>query len=544
MHENVLTEPNVQLFGNIDLFLRYPVAPKSSLPDLNNLRKKIFKDFFDLNQKQDLLNLFGNLLFDPGINREIKISDELAKRLNEVDPGFYMSYRDPIKILTRRSLLRLSSSEIINNKNVAFVNFDIKDLRLADQIGYGDILLNDFSRVLEIIRAKHKEKFDLIPGRVGGDEFCFFLSSSTKISKAELVKIYQEVKEEWAKKTGYYKNVVGQDITKRSPELKTVGNIEDQIVIANDDQSKRMFLSRSLIKGRIPNSEQLKNAKNVSKEEFALAKSESAQKFIFHSDLIAVSFRKKIEGFINRHPEFIKQGIVLNELINKNKMYLANYLFDMLGDSLKDPLINDEIYTFAGLADHLQSRESKADEKIVHFYNPWLKVLNGDIGYDNTDDVIEKSYYEIIRQLEESGYKRNIMTISRRGGDFTLTMNRYKSGLIILDCGSSLPKDHIFSKGIPVFLSTVPYPKKGESVDTFIQNVERESKTVFVRWLNNEFLTNKKKAKKYIDYYLRERTLDRARDLLEQFTYIKGLSKDLKQYVEDVIKNFQEQPKN
>ncbi|MEK9169335.1 MAG: hypothetical protein AAB788_01180 [Patescibacteria group bacterium] len=125
---------------------------------------------------------------------------------------------------------------------------------------------------MEIVRRRHHE-FNLIPGRVGGDEFCMFLSSSSKIDKTKLQKIYIEVKEELAKYPDYYKAIPENKIEKRIPELKTPGKVEDQILIANDEESRRIFLSKSIIKGRIPNSEQLKNEKNVSKEDYAFAKS-------------------------------------------------------------------------------------------------------------------------------------------------------------------------------------------------------------------------------------------------------------------------------
>ncbi|MEK9169334.1 MAG: hypothetical protein AAB788_01175 [Patescibacteria group bacterium] len=226
---------------------------------------------------------------------------------------------------------------------------------------------------------------------------------------------------------------------------------------------------------------------------------------------------------------------MLQDLVNKNKMHLANYLLEVLKDSLRDPLINSEIYTFPGLIKNLQIRKPKKDEKIVHFYMPWLKVLNGDIGYNNTDDVIEKSYNDIVSKLEESGYERNNMIVSRRGGDFIFIVKKYQTGKLDLNCESSFPKDHLFKKGLPVFLSTVPYPQKGDFITNYILNAERESKTSFINWLNQEYINNSNKAIKYIDYYLKERTLDRAKDLWEQLGFVNKVSDGLKQYILGVI---------
>jgi GGDEF domain-containing protein len=536
MHEQTGAENKTspQLFKNTDLILRYPVVSKTSQHQFQEYKRQIIKDFHDLFNQQDISMSFGNLFFDPGINRTVQLSDELAKELNTVDPDFYMSYRNPLKILTRRSILRIASSDIINNKNVAFINFDIKDLRLADQVGYGDILLNDFSKVLEIVRGRHHE-FNLTPGRVGGDEFCMFLSSSSKIDKVSLQKIYLEVKEELAKYHGYFKTIPENKIEKRRAELKTPGKVEDQIFIANDESSRRIFLNKSIVRGRIPNSDQLRNEKNVSKEEYSLAKSESAKKYYLRINKNPISFRKQIEGFVNKHPEFFKEGAMLQDLVNKNKMHLANYLLDVLKDSLKDPLINDEIYTFPGLIKNLQTKTAKKDERIVHFYMPWLKVLNGDIGYNKTDDVIEKSYNDIISKLEENGYTRDNMIVSRRGGDFIFIIKEYQSGKLDLNCGSSFPEGHIFKKGLPVFLSTVPYPQKGDSISTYILNAEKESKTSFINWLNQEYINNPNKVIKHIDYYLKERTLDRAKDLWEQLGFVNKVSEELKQYILSVI---------
>jgi GGDEF domain-containing protein len=513
-----------------NLFLRYPVLSKSSLPQFEIFLIKIDKDFQGLLDQKKITNSFEKFFYDPGLNRKIILQDDVLEKIRQVNHKFNSPERGPIQILTRRSLLRVASSEILNNRKVAFINFDLKDLRLVDKVGYADLLLSDFARILKEVAVRHGE-ISLVPARVGGDEFCIFASSINDIDKHLLEQIYKEVGSEMSKIKAYYQPV-GEEavIEERSAQLNSE-SAEDDIVLGNSKELKKYILARVLIDGRIPNKNQLLQLSTITNDKFKRVKKASIEKFQLKLEEDQDLLVKRVEGFTNHHHEYQQEGELILSLIKKGKIHLANYLLSLMEDYVKDPLINEPIHTFPDLINHLECRDQRPGEKLIYFYTPWLKILNGDIGYNKTDEIIKNIYQGLTPVLQHQGYDINNLTVGRKRADYIFLAKEYEVGDKLLEVGKFFPQNHLFSEGLPVFITTINYPGKNQDLGQVLADIEKIARSSFTNWLDKQFKTDEKKAKQYIDYYLRERTTDRIIELLDWLSYISKPSEGLINYL-------------
>ncbi len=525
------------LKSSLNLFLQYPVIGLNSQKQFDNFLIKSDQEFQGLLDQTKDASFFSRFFYESGLNRPQTLDQKVIDKTRQINKDFNEFSRPPVEILTRRSLLRIASSEILNNKNTAFINFDLKDLRLADRAGYGDILLSDFARILKEVSSRYRglDKYDfmnLIPTRVGGDEFCIFASSKQDIDEAVLVKIYQEVQKELAGIKAYYKSAIKDDeIEEKSPLLKQEGTINDQIIIANIEEDRKMFLSRAIIKGRVPSKDQFKGENKVRNDEYMKAKATAVRKFLLELNLDKNTLNKRVMSIVKSHPEYHQEMTLLIDYLKKGNINIANYLFSVVNDYLKDPLIDEYVHTFPDLMHHLEHRIPKPGEKLIYYYVPWLKVLNSDIGYNKTDGVIKKVYENIIADLEAKGYERNNILVARKGGDFIFLINEYKTGNSKLDCQEFFPEGHIFNKGMDVFTSTIDYPKKGDNLKDSMDNVEKIARASFVSWLDNLYKKDPEKAKDYIGYYIKERKADRLGQLFDWLNDFKNPSRSLIDYL-------------
>lgn len=495
---------------DIGFLLRHSGKNPGQREKLSKAVGKIEAEVAGLNNQNEVFREFSRFFYDPGLMRDAKVkqgspADSFSETKDQT--------RRAKKVYTRRSILRMAASDIQNNKQVAFINFDIKKLRPADMVGYGDILINDFVSVLEHFKDFYPQ-YDVSLARVGGDEFCFYISSdkTNPITESELQTLYDRVK----KRLKLY-NTYSQQNEKILREEASLKEDKTPIVIAYQKNDLDLFL-RIISSGRVPSAEEIRQT-NVSKEEHQKIKRKLDKLFHLDLDSNIATLKKRVANMRKRRPEYGEKMQLIEDLIDSKNdaevSYLGNYLMSVTEDYCIDPLIEQDknIHSLPDFIDHLKYRE-KTDqlEKLTFFYNPWLKVLNGDglVGYDRTDKIIGETYNQLFGQLREVGKIDPQNSKARGRGDFIFITKDFSSGVRVINTQKIITsKQHLFYEGMSLFSATIDYPTTGANAGQVIGAMEEAAREQFYFWLNSQFAGKWSRAQKYIDYYLRERREDR-----------------------------------
>lgn len=481
-------------------------------------KRKILIDLleFQESKKEDGLAVFKSCLFDTGLASSVKIKEEDRNRILKIDPEFIQDTAEPIFIYNRQTILQVTTDGILKDKEVAFLHFDIKNLRAADQAGYAEFLLRDLAKILLEVAEKNKD-LGLIPARIGGDEFCFlFVASDDKKSLPNLeqyAKVYNEVAQVFSQKIGYF--MTDDDtatIEKRTANLKSTFS-EANVVIANNKKKREKLLARVISSGRVPNQVNiLKEGINVTGAEIQTKKTKVINRYQYEPK-DQLGLEGAIKGFVKSHPEFSNEISKINDLIILNKLDLANYLFYLTKQYLIDPLLSRESHTLPGFINHLKARNKKdKNEHVEQIYFPWLKNLNTEFGESRVDELIIRPLGE-----EANNYRKGSQDYidGRQGADFFLVSTEYpKNEVAFLTLDESTPAHPIFGRKIPYFLIATNYPEKTADIKQVIDDMKYMGSMALVKWFDQLFIENPEQAKKALDWYLEERTEDRCKAFL------------------------------
>lgn len=524
---------NPGIENGLGLFLSHPVIWHQPIILAEN---PIFQEFrASPGLLKERLSLFKQFFYDTGLASDIKIKDDDHIRILGVNPDFSREQVGPVFIYNRQVAIRMAADGLLNNKNIALMHFDIKDLRSADQAGYAEFLLRDFA---EILNTKAQElgqnREEWIAARIGGDEFCLLHVSQEKINTQkhiELQKIYEAVAEQFAQKDGYF--MLDEDletIEKRKATLKykkeeLIKNI--MVVTKSDDRGKVL---RALAAGRVPTKATIEKERRVSKKEkHDLEKSLTVS--YEYKPYVKEDLFKEAESFLKSHPEFIEEIGLIKEVAGQEKLDLANYLFYLIKQSLFDPLLGRSSHSLPGFVRHLQAREQKkANEKLVYIYFPWLKNLNQDYGEAWSDEQIILPLGQVVEKTFPSREKDND---GRRGADFFLVNPDFVADNVqYLDLEEEHP---VWGKKVPYFINMIDMPDRKMNIDQVITNMKYAGSLKLIGFFNDMFSKSPEQAKKVLAWYLSARTDSRCRALRRMLLTLKEPNDDFRSQLEEKL---------
>jgi len=185
-------------------------------------------------QKRQISSAYKKILCDPGLASTFELKPDIVANIKAIDPKYVERKGEEVLVYNRKTILKIAASEILGGKNVAFVNFDLKDLRMADKAGYADVILRDFVKTMKMVAGEPEfMDLDLTAARVGGDEFCFFCTSGKKLDRKKIEQAYARVNEIISAKVGYYFNEGTGKVERRKNAIKSPGE-ENPFVFAED----------------------------------------------------------------------------------------------------------------------------------------------------------------------------------------------------------------------------------------------------------------------------------------------------------------------
>lgn len=505
-------------------------------------------------EKDFILHLFERFIYDPGLNRDWQMSDEEFDRIKKIDPTFTQRQRDGIKILNRDAIIREAKDRVITgNKNIAFINFDVKSLRAADITGHAEHTLRDFAEILNTAAPTFQDDLEIIPGRVGGDEFCYLVSSDKPINEAQLEILFDDVKAQFGTKNVYYGEegeLIGGEsviapitITKSKAELKDEPD-ESRFSVANDEETRRKFLVRSLAAGQIPEERVLKKERSVNTREY----NEFLEKELESTDFFGKDFKfwkQDFDTFFKKHGEFTEEKETIESLIINGKSQLAASLFYLMKDYMTDRLLGREIYRMSDFVNHIYN--SKRKGRFIMFSLPWLKNFNYAVGSTTTNNILSSMSDQIAEMMLARNFP--IVDMGRGSGDFVVFVpeetvkQEFDFGHILhlpisQKRGLEDLRDTPFFEGIPFFVSSIRFVPKATTdrsqISQIIRNADGENKMQFMLWLNGEYNKDERRGKQITKFYLEQRELDRKRDMRYWLKRLIGKNKLNQQLVETI----------
>lgn len=499
-----------------DLFLRY-VSFQDSNYFKSNIRQAIRTQFDRLSQEYPKrAAIFERFIYDPGLNKDCRVEEENHwQKITAVDPNFSERQKQGVKILMRNSIFHLAENKIMNGDNIAFIHFDIKDLRLADMVGYAEHMLRDFALVLNTVAAE-EEQLELIPARVGGDEFVIMVSSHRTIQEHMLETIYEKAKTLFGRKTGFY--MVDENaaiVEKRQANLKEKKSKSEHFIIANSKQDKRNFLVKALSHGNIPDKECFRHIANTSGDEFSKTKAHIRKRMLWYFHMDQDKMEQEIQVFFRTHPEFSEQGEVVSFLLGRGETELATSFYTILKEFLFDPVVKKEAYHINDYLRHLQLVGVRPNTRIITLSLPWTKNFNSSGDPTKTDKII-LALFEFASNLQNPfNLFISSPSLARDGGDIIFVSDQYLEGILWLAKSFPLPGRfrQLFKDKIPVTISSMDLPKDIGPIHRLTGNMKDLNRVQFFLWLNKFCYEDPDLASLYAEYYLTEREEDRKRSM-------------------------------
>ncbi len=478
-------------------------------------------------------NLFERFIYDPGLNRSWQMTDEEFARIKKVDPDFVQKQKDAIKIFNRDSIIRVAKERVIaGDRSIAFVAFDIKSLRAVDIAGHAEHVLRDFAEILHNTATQHQEDFEIVPGRIGGDEFCYLVTSSQPIDHMRLKALHDEVKTQFNKKDVYYGEegesnesvsvIPPITITKAKAQLKEEPD-DTKFSIANDEEKRRKLLVRLLAVGQVPEDKVLNKERGVNTRQYNELIQREKKEISFLSQDFKF-WKQDFDIFFKKYSEFTEEKETIKSLIADGRPQLAASLFYLMKDYMTDRLLGREIYRMPDFISHLYSTKRKG--RIVMFSLPWLKNFNYAVGSTTTNNII----FSMSEQISERMLSRNfpIIEMGRGSGDFvvfipeeTVKKDVDFGHIIHLPISQKKGLEDLrntpFFEHIPFFVSSIRFIPEATTdrnqISQIIRNVDGENKMQFMLWLNGEYNKDERRGEELTKFYLEQRELDRKRDM-------------------------------
>jgi len=520
---------------NLPLFLGLKNQPDFVQRELLSIKRElVLQEFKNLepNKQFKIEKKFSRFSHDPGVYDEFILDKEKFSILNEVDKSFTVHTKHGVAIYNKRSLLSTAEAAILSGQKVAFVKFDVNYLRLADKAGYADFMLRDLSTCMNEVAEKHQDR-GVTAYRTGGDTFCFFVSSDKNIDQGFLKQLRQQVIDDFSKRQGFYminekENLIINSRAKIKEEDEAVSIINAR---RKGDSEK---ILRTLVSGRVPDKKDLE-ASEVANDELKNLTKISQERLTTVRSRNQVDLENQLKVFSSSHPELKTQIKIITELIHAGKSSLADYLLSTLESYFIDPLLDENVYEGGDYFKHLELRKKRGNEKIIYAYFPWLKNMNTELGETAVDLDIKKIYQELSAQDFQS---KDLRPRARKdGGDFIFLTESFPKQRVIEVQLDNANERKPFKGKIPIFLTTVDYPNKGQNISLTIENMKSVARSGFIDWLDKIYKSSPKKASEILNYYLSDRTEDRCRELIESIDKMTNVSKEFIDHLESVLKD-------
>ncbi len=517
---------------NILVWLDYPVIKSSETDKYNSDRRAIENDWSVITDedRKTILDLFGRFFFDPGLARSGRISDDSLAQIKQADPAFNQPQYQAEMVFNRRSLIRIAASAILAGKAVGLVNFDIKNLRLADQAGFGEPLLRLMVQIVNSVLLRDQfNSLGLQLFRVGGDEFVLLWTGEKNQAdqqlEGQLSAVYAAVKDEFKTHYGYYlEDKDGQTVVAKKPAEIKETDADNQVLLVSKDDDINRVLSR-LVRNQVPAAKHLRTIKvdNTTRSRLERLLISRYRLELKQRDILL----RDLEKFQVAHPTYNQQSEVIKQLATRSTA-LASYLFSVIDQYFDDPLLLDQgrpvkMHSLPDLIDYLFAKKTRISRFISYVFFPWTKNTNADpqLGYDATDQLIQGLYHQLRQELKAKNGEQKPPLMARQGGDFIIFHNQTLSFLPMLDlqnAANQREKHLVFEDRLPVFASFINFPDLSNvnisQLWAIIDNLKAMARQQFFDWLNRQWEENTDRGKKITDYYLTERTADRVRELL------------------------------
>lgn len=513
-----------------------------------------------LPDKKEVRDLFRRFVFDPGLDREHTMQRKVFTAINKYDTQFKNINRKikAFRLYNRSTFIRIAKGKIIEGKHIGFINFDLKNIRQADNADYAEHLLRYFRNILREVCKKYQVDPEAVTGRVGGDEFSILFSSGFPVTENTAEEIYNRVKEAFEKIDMYYavndlksasKEHIKRNrefqVKKSRAELKKEKRTTRFIIPQGKEEeaTKRKILIHALQFGQMPDGEILAQENRIGGKAFEDYLIQERKKITSRFIQTDRKFDVKINRFFSKHPEFPKQRKLIEKL-RKEHPVLARALFISLVDYLTDPLLREDVYPLPDFLNYLACINTPGT--IIRYTNPFTKCFNAEYLYTGANKIIRNTY-ELVKSIthQEGGVNP---IYCRAGGDILVFIPQipnkkyYKNEVVMLPVSIFVEneKDR-FTDGFPLCCSTVeffPNKVKGRgSMKQLIENIDYQNSMLFIGYLNDLFKNPKTRtrAKKILDFYISQRTEERLNNLSywinKAISEKRGVSIDLFNYI-------------
>lgn len=407
-------------------------------PDFNQARRAIDEVFGDeinflIEGQENYRSLAENifmLALDPGIRMEKRFGE------NNAEGHVILNRQSMLHRLRKRSGFRQTDDKTMFHVDKKFnlLKLDIKDFRLADEMGAGDYNLNIFAKALDEALNKIAEKLggqdrdriekirqeNLLLGRYGGDEFIIGIIDDGKgiLSKTnEIISIIKQNLE-----TEKFKGFFHSDAI---PEKFKIKELEEINIPQDDDKDGRQIFFSFLQRGLVLNAGLLEREKKYFRKS---VKNQTLKDYLkevlarkIYPDEIKIlpkdeRIKEKISYLVKSHPELKIPFFVAQILDEKSQTQGGNkkmeYVLEFMENYLVDPLLDEVAMTRFDILDHLERGEFKN----VYGYELKVKETNEVLSYAYSDQMITKLWLEKFKIEFREEIQQGVVKVGRVGG--------------------------------------------------------------------------------------------------------------------------------